>query len=310
MRIKIGTRGSQLATAQTGMVAEMLKEATGCEVELVIIRTRGDELQSHTGGPSRNLGTGLFTHTLELALLNKEIDVAVHSLKDLPCQIDSKFVLGAIPEREDTADALCCQGDHSFASLPSGARIGTGSPRRQAFLLAARSDVQVEPIRGNIDTRLGKLHKGEKPFDAIVLALSGLRRAGLEGKMNDRLDMLPAPGQGALGIECRADDESTRELLASIDHTPTRLASQTERELHERMGGGCLAPLGALAIVNEEEQTMTLEAAVASLDGQRVARGSATGKLDARKDLIEEVATQLLGQKADEILAEAREALA
>lgn len=310
MRIKIGTRGSQLATAQTGMVAEMLKEATGCEVELVIIRTRGDELQNHPGGPSRNLGTGLFTHTLEQALLNKEIDVAVHSLKDLPCQIDSKFVLGAIPEREDTADALCCQKDHDFKTLPAGARIGTGSPRRQAFILAARPDLKVEPIRGNIDTRLGKLHTGEQPFDAIVLALSGLKRAGLGDKMSDRLDMLPAPGQGALGIECRADDKETRECLASIDHQATRIASQTERELHERMGGGCLAPLGALAIVDEASGTMTLKASVASLDGTRVAVGAAEGAVDARRELIEAVAVQLLQEKADEILAHAREELA
>ncbi|MDF1667534.1 MAG: hydroxymethylbilane synthase, partial [Planctomycetota bacterium] len=147
-------------------------------------------------------------------------------------------------------------------------------------------------------------------FDAVVLALSGLKRAGLGDKMSDRLDMLPAPGQGALGIECRADDEETKVCLASIDHEATRIASQTERQLHERMGGGCLAPLGALAIVDEAAGTMTLEASVASLDGTRVARGSAEGTVEARKDLIEAVALQLLQEKADEILAEAREELA
>jgi hydroxymethylbilane synthase len=308
MLVRIGTRGSQLATAQTGLVAEMLKAATGCEVELIIIKTRGDELQTLAGGPSRSLGTGLFTKALEQALLNKEIDAAVHSLKDLPCQIEDDFVLAAIPEREDTSDALCGREKGHFKDLPQGARIGTGSPRRQAFILAARPDLKVEPIRGNIDSRLRKLQEGEHPFDAVVLALSGLKRAGLGDRMTDRLDMLPAPGQGALALECRANDEATKACLSALDHMDTRLAAQTERQLHERLGGGCLTPLGALATI--ENGRIRLKAAVASLCGQKIACGEGETAVENIHELIEDVAQQLFTMNAKEILEEAREALA
>jgi hydroxymethylbilane synthase len=309
MKIRIGTRGSQLATAQTGLVAGMLKKATGCEVELVIIKTRGDELQKLAGGPSRNLGTGLFTRALEKALLDNEIDAAVHSLKDLPCQIDAPFVLAAIPKREDTADALCCRENHSLESLPKGARVGTGSPRRQAFLLCARPDLRIEPIRGNIDTRLRKLHEQDDPFDAVILALSGLKRAGLSDRMSARLNMLPAPGQGALAIECRASDKETIDLVATLDHFESRISAQAERRLHERMGGGCLAPLGALAYVIDGTDEMVIEAAVASLDGKRSAVGGAQGYYSNYEAIVDMVAKQLSDGGAREILEEARQAL-
>lgn len=307
-RIRIGTRGSHLARTQTGTIAAALT-ALGHEVEVIIIRTRGDELQKESGAhaPS-NLTTGLFTKALEQAMARGEVDAAVHSLKDLPCILEEGFEIAAIPEREDPADALCSKGGEGLADLPRGARVGTGSPRRRALLRAARPDLEVVPIRGNIDTRLGRLNEPVEDggLDAVVLALSGLRRGGFADRVSERLSLLPAPGQGALAVECRADDAATIQALAALDHAPTRAAVAAERALHLALGGGCLSPLGALASLDSDGR-ISLAAAVASLDGKRLARAEAAG--DEAASLVSAVAAELEAQDAREILAAARRIL-
>ena len=244
-RLRLGTRASALALAQSEAVAEALR-SRGVEVELVTVRTLGDERP-----PDTAWGEGAFVGALETALLAGEVDLAVHSAKDVPTSEDPRLVIAAWPRREDPRDALVCREPGlRLDTLPPGSRVGTDSPRRTAFLRARRPDLVVHPLHGNVDTRLRRLDAGET--DALVLAVAGLRRLGLAGRISEVLApevIPPAPGQGALAVQCRADDEATKASLAALDDPPTRLAVETERAFLRASGGGCRAPIGALAVV-------------------------------------------------------------
>ena len=241
-KLRLGTRASALARWQAGWVADQLT-AAGHAVELVPIITQGDTSGTESIG---SIGSpGVFTKELQRALLDDRIDLAVHSLKDLPTDVVEGLVLAAVPEREDVADVLISRDRIPFAKLKPSAAIGTGSLRRRAQLLHARPDLQMRDIRGNVDTRVRKLHEGQ--FDAIVLAAAGLNRLGLAAEVTERLSaeiMLPAVGQGALGIEIRASDDSTRRGVALLDHAETHQSVIAERSLLAHLLGGCLAPVG------------------------------------------------------------------
>lgn len=269
MDIRIGSRGSALARWQTDWVAARLQESwPGLTCHIEYFSTSGDRV---TDRPLPEIGgKGVFTEDLALALQQKTIDVAVHSLKDLPVEGTPGLTLAAICERADARDALIAAQPWTLMSLPQRARIGTSSLRRAAQLLAARPDLTLLPIRGNIDTRVRKALSGE--YDAILLAAAGLGRLGLDNHIVELLPfdmMLPAPGQGALAVECRADDTHVRELLNAIDHAPTRRAVTAERAFLKALGGGCSAPVGAYSRVNAQGQ-LKLCGLVASTNGQQV----------------------------------------
>jgi len=268
--LRLGARGSALSLAQSGIMARELESLhAGLTVEIVPIETTGDRIQDrplHEFG-----GKGLFTKQLELALLRGEVDFAVHSYKDVPVTMplvdQSDLIIAATPKREDPRDVLVSGKARRIADLPVGAKVGTGSLRRKAQLLARRGDLQVELIRGNIDTRLRKLRDGQ--FDAILLAAAGLRRAGLFDALCmteiDIEDMLPAAAQGALAIQCRLDQLETIELLAALDDADTALAVALEREVIRLLNGDCHSPIGAFATIDAD--TVTLRASVARRDG-------------------------------------------
>lgn len=265
--LRLGTRGSALALAQSGTIAEALR-ARGATVEMVTIRTAGDNR-----APNSIWGEGAFVTALEAALLDGRIDVAVHSAKDVPTTQDPRLRIAAFPPREDPRDALVA-GDPSLTldTLPRGARIGTDSPRRVAFLLARRPDLRPHPLHGNVDTRLRRLADGES--DALVLAVAGLTRLGLAGRITQALpaDVLPpAPGQGALAVQCRADDPVAGPLVEQLDDPATRTAVESERAFLAASGGGCRAPLGALGTVRNG----TLELLVAAADPADLLAGDA-----------------------------------
>jgi hydroxymethylbilane synthase len=300
-RLRLGTRASALARWQAEWVAARLTER-GVAVDLVPITTQGDV----KSGPLGQIGgQGLFTKELQRALLDGQIDLAVHSLKDLPTGPVEGLVIAAVPERESTADVLISKQADRIESLSPAARIGTGSLRRKAQLLHLRSDLVIEDIRGNVETRLRKLDEGQ--FDAIVLAEAGLKRLGLGGGITHIIPqpaMLPAVGQGALGIEARADDELTRAALASLDHFETHQSVLAERTLLLALRAGCLAPVGALGRI--EGGRLVLDAVVLSPDGQRrlVANGSAD--VAAAVTLGQDVADKLLAQGAADLIAASR----
>ena len=244
--LRIGTRASALARWQANWVADRLAELSGERPELVLITTRGDEGSKTTAASSTE--QGIFTKEIQRALLAGEIDLAVHSLKDLPTEQVAGLVLAAVPERASPADVLVSRTGVDLTHLPPGAVIGTGSLRRRANLLHARPDLQMADIRGNVDTRLAKLDQGQ--FEAIVLAQAGLKRLGLDARARQIIPyevMLPAVGQGALGIETRADDPATRKSIQQLDDALSHAAVLAERVLLQVVGGGCLAPIGALA---------------------------------------------------------------
>ena len=244
--LRIGTRPSALAVAQSGLVAERVR-ASGRTAELVEIATPGDR----STAPVAQLGVGVFVSALRDALAAGAVDVAVHSYKDLPTAPDPRLVLAAVPPREDPRDALVARDGLVLGALPPGARVGTGSPRRTAQLRALGLGLEVVPIRGNVDTRIGKVHSGE--LDAVVVAAAGLRRLGRVDEATELLDplqMLPAPAQGALAVECRVDGlDLVRELAAALDDEVTRAAVTAERALLAALEAGCSAPVGALADV-------------------------------------------------------------
>jgi hydroxymethylbilane synthase len=298
--LRLGTRGSQLARWQSEWVAGELRRL-GHTVELIEIATHGDVDRAR---PVEEIGTrGVFTKAIQQALLAREVDLAVHSLKDLPTEPVQGLTLAAVPPRESAADVIVCSTDNPVHPiyeenrsdrivhpteildvLPQGARVGTGSLRRQAQLLHWRPDLRISEVRGNVDTRLRKLNEGQ--FDAIVLAEAGLRRLGLAGRISEVLPfeiMLPAVGQGALGIECRADDDKTLAALAALDDAETRAAVTAERALLAHLRGGCMAPVGALGLV--EAGRLTLQAVVLSPDGrQRLTAGGDAAPEDAVAD--------------------------
>jgi hydroxymethylbilane synthase len=266
MTLRIGTRGSALALAQTGHVADALTAATGEEVEIVTITTQGDTSRESLATIG---GTGVFVNALRDALLDGACDLVVHSLKDLPTAQAEEFTIAAMPMREDPRDALCASGDRSLDDLPQGARIGTGSPRRIAQLKRVRPDLDVVDIRGNIDTRLRRI---DDDLDAVVLAAAGLTRLGRLDAVTGLFDLdtwPTAPGQGALAVECLADEESSiAGSIALLDHAPSRWQATAERAVLRRLEAGCSAPVGAAAWLDDE--VLVLQAAVYSLDGTRM----------------------------------------
>lgn len=319
--LRLGTRGSKLARSQADWVADRLR-GLGRIVELVEIKTRGD---ANSSGPIGDIGTGVFTKEIQRALVDGEIDLAVHSLKDLPTDPVGGLTLAAVPCRETPADALIVgagsreQGagsdeaelasvsllGDSCSLLPHGARVGTGSLRRQAQLRHARPDLRVAGIRGNVDTRLAKLDDGQ--FDALVLAEAGLRRLGLTDRITQVLPndfMLPAVGQGALAIECRADDKATLAALLPLDDGATHAAVCAERSLLAHLRGGCLAPVGGLGRVDDNR--LHLLAVVLSPDGAQRLDAQDSAPLQEADVLGQRVAEALLARGAAELIAASR----
>ncbi|NAZ86810.1 hydroxymethylbilane synthase [Kineococcus indalonis] len=277
--LRLGTRRSALATTQSGWVADALR-ARGAEVELVEITTHGDVDRAPLAVIG---GTGVFVSALREALLAGEVDLAVHSLKDLPTAPAEGLALAAVPRREDPRDVLVAAGGRTLAQLPAGARVGTGSPRRRALLLDARPDLEVVPVRGNVGTRLRMVSSGE--LDAVVLAAAGLSRLGRLGEATEVLDaaaFVPAPGQGALAVECRAEDAEVVAALAALDSPADRLAVLAERQLLASLEAGCSAPVGAHARL--QGGALHLSLAVQGPDGlvRRTADGPAADPAAAR----------------------------
>lgn len=297
-RLRIGSRGSQLALWQANHIAGLLRER-GDEVELEIIKTTGDKILDVA---LAKVGTkGMFTKEIEEALADQRVDLAVHSLKDLPTELSPEFAIAAITKRENSRDVLCSVKFESIEKLPKGARVGTSSLRRQAQLLALRPDLQIHPLRGNVDTRLRKLAEGE--YDAIILAAAGLYRLGKTELVKQVISpeiMCPAAGQGALGIEIRRGDESTRQHLAFLDDANARASTICERALLNKLGGGCQVPIGAAAEVRGGR--IHLDAIVAHPDGSRILRESRDG--DEPETLGSEVGETLLRRGGDAILEE------
>ena len=309
--VVLGTRGSALARAQTGHVAGLLQAAwpgLACEARPIV--TRGDRTQA-SGEPLPEIGgKGLFTAELEQALRDGEIDLAVHSLKDLPTLLPEGIALAAVSEREDPSDALVGRGPVRWTELPKNGTVATSSLRRKAQLLHARPDLRVTDLRGNVDTRLRKLDASD--WSAILLAAAGLLRLGLGHRIGERLPsevMLPAPGQGALAVTARVNDRRAIEAARSaVHHRPSALAVAAERAFLRRMEGGCQVPVGARAVL-EAGDTLMLHARVIALDGSRMAEGHETGTVRGPAD-AERIGTlladRLMGEGAAEILAEVR----
>ncbi|MCA9169581.1 MAG: hydroxymethylbilane synthase [Planctomycetales bacterium] len=302
VEVRLGTRGSPLALWQADWVTAEL-EALGVRVQRVLIETTGDV---RTGPIGQLAAQGVFTKEIQRALLDRQIDLAVHSLKDLPTEVVPGLALAAVPARAALGDVLISRDGVKFADLPQAAIVGTGSLRRRSQLLAARPDLQLQDVRGNVDTRLRKLQEGQ--FDALVLAEAGLRRLGLAEHIVEIFDkrvMLPAVGQGALGLETRVDDQVLRELLQQLNHPATRAAVDAERSLLAALRGGCLAPVGAWGRLDDEQQ-LVLDAVVLSLDGRQVLRGTAVGNAADAVTIGRSVAEKLLEQGAAELIAQIR----
>ncbi|WP_406382236.1 hydroxymethylbilane synthase [Streptomyces sp. NBC_01618] len=311
--LRLGTRRSKLAMAQSGLVADAVSEVTGRAVELVEVTTYGDISREHLAQIG---GTGVFVAALREALLRGEVDFAVHSLKDLPTAQPEGLVLAAVPVREDPRDVLVARDGLTLEQLPSGARIGTGSPRRMAQLNAyARNhglDIETVPIRGNVDTRIGFVRSGE--LDAVVLAAAGLSRLGRTGEATDFLSVdtiLPAPGQGALAIECAETSADLAAALAELDDPVTRAAVTAERALLGALGAGCSAPVGALADLLADGQAVNelrLRGVVGSTDGSSLVQMSTTGPVPTSHDdaaaIGRELAAEMLAKGAAGLMGE------
>lgn len=291
--VRVGTRRSRLALAQARLVLEQLRNRwPGRNFEVVGIATSGDRM-SAAGGPVP-AGKGIFTREIELALLDGEIDLAVHSLKDLPTEVPDGLRIAAIPRRARPNDVLISRDGATFDKLKQGAVIGTGSPRRSAQILAARPDLSVRDIRGNIDTRLRKLDEGR--YDAVILAYAGLDRLGLKERISEALPvdvMMPAVGQGALAVEIRRDDAEIAGLLDPIHDERSAACVSAERSLLRALGGGCRTPVGALAEIQPGGR-LNLRALLGSPDGKTLLRATCTGPLENAEDLGVEAAGKLL----------------
>ncbi len=303
--IRLGTRRSALALAQSRSVADAITTSTGRRVELVEITTYGDRSSEALATIG---GTGVFVSALRDALLDGDIDLAVHSYKDLPTKPAEGLVVAAVPVREDARDVLVARNNWTLADLAPGSRIGTGSPRRMAQLRALGYGLDVEPIRGNVDTRLRKVAEGE--VDAVVLAYAGLSRLGRLGEVTEVLDplqMLPAPAQGALAVECRLEDPVTIDLLFDLDDTPSRAAVTAERALLATLEAGCSAPVGALAEIAEGDEGVPeiyLRGVVVSVDGSTSVRLSTTGSLGDAEVIGRRLAADLLAEGASDVMGE------
>jgi hydroxymethylbilane synthase len=301
--LRIGSRGSQLALWQANYISERLR-SRGHEVEIEIIHTTGDKITDvplAQVGTKGGLGKGIFTKEIEEALAAGRVDLAVHSLKDLPTELAAGFEIAAITEREDARDAFCSRLYSKIEDLPQRARIGTSSLRRQAQLKAIRPDLDIHPLRGNVDTRLRKLDQGE--YDAIILAAAGLTRLGKTELMKQIIPaeiMCPAAGQGALGIEIREGDSATRQHLEFMNDPAARAATTCERALLNSLGGGCQVPIGALAEIRNGK--LHLDAIVADPDGSKLLHESRDGNLNDPEGLGSAVGEKLLSRGGDEIL--------
>jgi len=298
--LRIATRKSPLALWQSEHVAALLRAAhPGVAVTLVPMSTRGDEVLDRSLAAIG--GKGLFLKELELAMLRGDADCAVHSLKDVPMELEPGFALPAILQRADYADAFVSNRFDDIASLPHGAIVGTSSLRRQAQLRALRPDVEARDLRGNVNTRLAKLDAGE--YDAIVLACAGLQRLGFDERIRARLQAphwLPAPAQGAIAIECREDDDATRMLCAALDHAATRTCAGAERAMNRALHGSCHVPVAAFAELDGER--LHLHGLVGSVADGRAIRAQGEGRGDAPECLGLEVAQALLAQGASELI--------
>lgn len=299
--LRIATRKSPLALWQSEHVADRLRAAhPGLEVVLVPMSTRGDEVLDRSLAAIG--GKGLFLKELEVAMLRGEADCAVHSLKDVPMDLEAPFALPAILSRADPADAFVSSTHFDIDALPMGARVGTSSLRRQAQLRARRPDLQLLDLRGNVNTRLARLDAGE--YDAIVLACAGLQRLGFEGRIRTRLaapQWLPAPAQGAIAVECRADDPATAARLTALDHAPTRCCVEAERAMNRALHGSCHVPVAAYAELRETR--LHLSGLVGSAADGRLVRADKEGAANAPQALGEALAARLLAQGAGELLS-------
>jgi len=314
----IGSRGSRLALTQTKFIQAAIRRiAPEIETRIEIIKTSADKdvvTSLRTSG-----GAGVFVKELEYALSRGEIDLAVHSMKDVPTAISDGLRVAAIPEREDARDALIISKNVQnettgsktksqklkIGELPAGARVGTGSFRRQAQLLALRPDLRIMDIRGNVDTRIQKMENGE--YDAVALAVAGLCRLGLQDRISYTLsydEMLPAPGQGALAVEVRVDDAFTNEIVEKLHHPKTALAVTAERDFLERLGGGCNVPIAVYACVRNN--ALEMDALAASPDGKRVVRDKASGDPEKSEEICAALAKRILAAGGREILDEFR----
>lgn len=297
--IRVATRGSRLALVQAHQVADRLA-AGGARVEVVPMRTEGDRLAEARLAAVG--GKGLFVREIEEALLRGEVDVAVHSLKDLPAEQPAGLCLAAFPERADARDVLVTRRPVRFAELPAGAAVGTSSPRRRALALSLRPDLSVEPIRGNVDTRLRKLEGGD--WDGILLAAAGLSRLGITPRHAEPLAVevfVPAIGQGVLAVEGRADDAPTLAALRALDHEPTRVCALAERAFLQRLGASCVTPMAAHARLADGR--LVMDGVVASEDGRTVLRESAEGTAERPAALGAGLAEALLARGAAAVVA-------
>jgi hydroxymethylbilane synthase len=304
--LRLGTRGSELARTQSQAVADAITAATGAPVELVHIVTEGD--RSSTAIAQLG-GTGVFVAAIRHALLEGSVDLAVHSYKDLPTATEPGLIIAAVPAREDPRDALVARGGLTLGELPPGSTVGTGAPRRVAQLRALGLGLDVVPLRGNVGTRLGRVAAGD--LDAVVLARAGLARLGRLDEITETLDplqVLPAPAQGALAVECRTSDARTRELLGRIEDPLARACVVAERSTLAALEAGCSAPVAAYAEVAEGETgpELFLRASVTAIDGSDAVRGSASGPLPEAAALGRALATELLDRGAAELMAVSR----
>jgi hydroxymethylbilane synthase len=302
--IRIATRQSKLALWQAEHVASRLRAAhAGLDVHLVPMTTQGDRVLDRS--LAQVGGKGLFVKELELALLEQRADIAVHSLKDVPSELPDSMVLTAFLTRANAQDAFVSRKYPTFLQLPARARIGTSSLRRQSQLLARRSDLVVEPLRGNVDTRLKKLDAGD--YDAIILASAGLHRLGLESRITEYLSLdlsVPAVGQGIVAIECRAQDDRSRSLAAALNDATAEDCALAERAFARRLAGSCQSPIAGHAEISAD--ALTLTGLVGSLDGKTIFRDSVAGKAASAEDLGISLAERLLARGADDLLRELR----
>ncbi len=300
-KLKIGTRGSNLALWQAQYLATQIKLHTDTQVEIIIIKTKGDKILDVA--LSKIGDKGLFTKEIEIKLLEKEIDIAVHSMKDLPSVLTDGLMIGAVLKREDPRDVFISQDNLAIGDLPLGAKIGTSSLRRIAQVKAFRPDIVTVDIRGNVETRIRKMR--EEDLDGIILAYAGVKRLNLEDLITQIIDdniILPAVGQGAIAVEVRQDDLETLEILAAINHQPTALATTAERAFLRELEGGCQVPIAAYSFLAGEK--LNLQGLVASLDGQRVYKSSMIGDMSTASQLGVSLARELIAQGALDILDE------
>ncbi|WP_448851666.1 hydroxymethylbilane synthase [Corynebacterium sp. 335C] len=297
--LRIGTRGSELAMTQSGTVRDALIR-NGRPAELVVIRTEGD-VNRHD--PVEKIGVGVFTNALREALYEGVIDIAVHSFKDLPTAEDPRLTVAAVPSRADAREVLVSRGRVALADLPEGAAVGTSAPRRVSQLRALRPDLDIRPLRGNIETRMGRV---EEDLDAVILARAGLERTGRLDRATESLGadvLMPAPAQGALAVECRADDSDVVLALRRLDHAETRARAVAERMILAELQAGCTAPVGAHAVVTEEGE-LELTAGVYALDGSERLVRSAAAPLAEAEELGRLVARRLLDDGAHRIMGD------